>query len=1842
MAAPTLPTVAASVPIPTTPLVINGVMARPWYQFFVALWQRTGGGSGAVPVSQGGNFSIADIMGDSGSSGTSGGGGGAASGDLSGIYPGPITVVGVEGAAIPVSTPLLGTNSSGQLVAATLTVGGDLSGTLPDPEVVGVNGAPIPLSTAVVGTDASGHIVSGTAVSGDLSGNLPAPTVVKVNAGAIPVSEPFVGTNSLGQIIASTLTVGGDLSGSLPNPTVVGIEGGAIPTSVAVIGTNSSGQIVSGTAVSGDLSGNLPSPTVVKVNGASIPLSVDVVGTNASGQFVSGGTVGGDLSGSLPNPTVVKVNGAGVPASATLLASNSSDQIVAASLTMGGDLSGSYPNPTVDKVNGGAIPASATLLASNGSDQIVAASLTMGGDLTGSYPNPVVHQVNGGAVPLSAAVVGTNGSGQLVVGSSGGGTLTVTDGTHSVASATTLTVSNSTVGGTSPNATLNINPTLTGDVTGIITSAVSVVKVNGGAVPVSAAVVGTNSSGQLIVGSSGGGTLTVSDGTHSVASATSLTFTGATVGGTSPAATVNINTTVGGDLSGTLPNPTVVKVNGGAIPASATLLASNGSDQIVAASLTMGGDLSGSYPNPTVAKVNGLAVPVSEPFVGTNSSGQFIASTIVTSGDVSGNLPGPLTVTGVNGVGVPASELFLATDASGHLIGATLAMGGDLSGLLPNPIVSGVEGAAIPLSAALLGTNSSRQLIAASTTMGGDLSGSFPNPVVHQVNGGAVPISAALVGTNSSGQLVVGTAAFQLIATIAALRANTTALVQIYVQGYYADGDGGEGPFWYNSADTTSADNGGTIIVDASSRRWYRDTGGDPYSVRWFGAKGNGTTDDATSINNAILARSAASGGQVYFPQGTYAVGSTIVLRTLVTLVGAGRSVTIIQGLSGTTMDVMQTLNFSSLTGTNSAAGPYRWGLFNLSVNGNSRSGGRCIAIVGYNYIFHDVEFYGAHGDGMYSEWGTSGLVPVSAGGESMESHITRTTFYSNGGNGLTFNGPHDTIFTDILTFLNTGSGAVYGQTANYIGASVIMGMHSYGNQQVGIQTSTSLYVTQLQSENNRATGGVLVASGGQLNGTNIIVFENTGYGISLVGNSSTLSSVFSYDNSGDNIVISGVNNVLTSISTTASTGGNGINIVSGATGTTINSVVAASNHFAGVAVAANDVRITDAFIEFNQQSGIAFSAGVSTAIVSGEVNNNTGTQVVLGTLGQGCILDFAIFTVSPQVAWSGNAAQGNHIRLVATGFDTRATAVIAGPASVFGNVSAGNGAAGGGYICKSGLTGAFDSNVFNIHWTGSAANLWIDGASEGNFITSTTTASGDLTGAYPAPVVHQVNGAAVPVSAAVLASNSSGQLIVSTAGLQLIATIAALRANTTALTQIYVQGYYADGDGGEGPFWYNAADTSSADNHGTIIVDASGRRWYRDTGALPLSIRWFGAHGNGSTDDTAAIQATVNVGAAWYVPPGTYPFTSVTIPLITNFDFGGCGQAGVLKQTGTGFKFTSIATGIHGALATIHDLTFDGTAGTGHTFNGTYYQEIDYINLYFNNVPPGNAALFLAGNPNDGTYMHDVRVRGLRIYCGAGSGNAGLHLGATASDTVISDFIMQAAFTCSYCVYADTGAATTQFQNIHIYNAAINNVGYNNGGGNLFSWTNCRFDYALGQSFATNNSFDNIFSNCYFEAITAGNNAVVLQNSSGFTFLNCQFTVLVNSTGYANGCITEVGTCNYNKVVGGAIDNIAYYVQPFGLTAATDQVTSVAWFLTQNRGLASWTGTSTTTVVHGLGYPPTAGEIQLTPFSSLGATANQYWVSSITATFFIISVLNTPGGATFQVAWSAKCLGAA
>lgn len=73
-----------------------------------------------------------------------------------------------------------------------------------------------------------------------------------------------------------------------------------------------------------------------------------------------------------------------------------------------------------------------------------------------------------------------------------------------------------------------------------------------------------------------------------------------------------------------------------------------------------------------------------------------------------------------------------------------------------------------------------------------------------------------------------------------------------------------------------------------------QDKGGQVYNALTYEAVGDGTTDDTTAIQDALDAASAAGGGVVFLPKGTYLIKYPLILASKVTLKGAGIGVTTI------------------------------------------------------------------------------------------------------------------------------------------------------------------------------------------------------------------------------------------------------------------------------------------------------------------------------------------------------------------------------------------------------------------------------------------------------------------------------------------------------------------------------------------------------------------------------------------------------------------------------------------------------------------------------------------------------------------------------------------------------------------------------------------------------------------------------------------------------------------------------------------------------------------------------------------------------------------------------------
>lgn len=110
-------------------------------------------------------------------------------------------------------------------------------------------------------------------------------------------------------------------------------------------------------------------------------------------------------------------------------------------------------------------------------------------------------------------------------------------------------------------------------------------------------------------------------------------------------------------------------------------------------------------------------------------------------------------------------------------------------------------------------------------------------------------------------------------ASIAALRAAGVPTTDNATISILGDGGG----LFYWDASSTDADDGGITVLPtgyAGTGRWKRVYSG-AVNVKWFGAKGDGVTDDTTAIQNANDA--VGTSGALYFPAGIYLVTSSLL-----------------------------------------------------------------------------------------------------------------------------------------------------------------------------------------------------------------------------------------------------------------------------------------------------------------------------------------------------------------------------------------------------------------------------------------------------------------------------------------------------------------------------------------------------------------------------------------------------------------------------------------------------------------------------------------------------------------------------------------------------------------------------------------------------------------------------------------------------------------------------------------------------------------------------------------------------------------------------------------------------
>jgi hypothetical protein len=247
------------------------------------------------------------------------------------------------------------------------------------------------------------------------------------------------------------------------------------------------------------------------------------------------------------------------------------------------------------------------------------------------------------------------------------------------------------------------------------------------------------------------------------------------------------------------------------------------------------------------------------------------------------------------------------------------------------------------------------------------------------------------------------------------------------------------------------------------------------------------------------------------------------------------------------------------------------------------------------------------------------------------------------------------------------------------------------------------------------------------------------------------------------------------------------------------------------------------------------------------------------------------------------------------------------------------------------------------------------------------------------------------------------------------VSSISALRSETwttlTAPTDLILLTNWRVNDGG-GIFVYDSSDTTTADNGGTIIVTTNGLRYKRQY-AGPVNVTWFGAVGDGSTDNQTALSNAITVAGAngsIYVPRtiygGSYNFSGSLSAQYNGFTIIGDGPGEIAGSSVTGSELVCTSasssdclnmhfangSGLQNIAVRYTNNSFSGTVVnfySGSSISGNFLRHVVLRSTYFGQT---NAYALLSLYDNADVYLDHVSFYGAQyLVDGGGAGGAGL-----------------------------------------------------------------------------------------------------------------------------------------------------------------------------------------------------------------------------------------------------------
>ena len=262
------------------------------------------------------------------------------------------------------------------------------------------------------------------------------------------------------------------------------------------------------------------------------------------------------------------------------------------------------------------------------------------------------------------------------------------------------------------------------------------------------------------------------------------------------------------------------------------------------------------------------------------------------------------------------------------------------------------------------------------------------------------------------------------------------------------------------------------------------------------------------------------------------------------------------------------------------------------------------------------------------------------------------------------------------------------------------------------------------------------------------------------------------------------------------------------------------------------------------------------------------------------------------------------------------------------------------------------------------------------------------------------------------------------------------------------------------------------------------------------VSVKDFGAVGNGVADDTAAIQAALNTGKSVFIPSGMNCVASAITITNANQSLFGAGSNSILTSSNPTLNLITVSVD----NVTIADLRINGTATSGanstfaiFTATGTPANNLRVVNVLFSGATAGvglNNAIKYDSNSNYG-FVGNCSFE--RLWGNASGKGYGVLAGAVSGLNIISNNWIGASGRGRHAFYLSTGA------------------------------TNCKVSW-------------NFVAGADYEGITLNSQSAQPANAHNIIAFNTVKDCCVALPGTTTGAISIFGHANGNRIQGNSI----------------------------------------------------------------------------------------------------------